>query len=125
MNKQHLAAKIWESANEMRSKIEANEYKDYILGFVFYKFLSDKEIRFLKENDYTNEDIKNLTDNDEEQIKFIQKSIGYFIKYDDGLKKAENLMFQMYVMHCPHLIVILILVIKMCSKEFLILFKLA
>ena len=33
MNKQQLAAKIWESANRMRSKIEANEYKDYILGF--------------------------------------------------------------------------------------------
>ena len=29
MNKQQLAAKIWESANQMRSKIEANEYKDY------------------------------------------------------------------------------------------------
>ena len=27
----------------MRSKIEANEYKDYILGFIFYKYLSDKE----------------------------------------------------------------------------------
>ena len=39
MNKQQLAAKIWESANKMRSKIEANEYKDYILGFIFYKFL--------------------------------------------------------------------------------------
>ena len=26
MNKQQLAAKIWESANKMRSKIEANEY---------------------------------------------------------------------------------------------------
>ena len=26
----------------MRSKIEANEYKDYILGFIFYKFLSDQ-----------------------------------------------------------------------------------
>ena len=37
MNKQQLAAKIWESANRMRSKIEANEYKDYILGFIFYK----------------------------------------------------------------------------------------
>ena len=35
MNKQQLAAKIWESANRMRSKIEANEYKDYILGFIF------------------------------------------------------------------------------------------
>lgn len=43
MNKQQLANKIWESANKMRSKIEANEYKDYILGFIFYKFLSDKE----------------------------------------------------------------------------------
>ena len=42
MNKQQLAAKIWESANQMRSKIEANEYKDYILGFIFYKYLSEK-----------------------------------------------------------------------------------
>ena len=32
----------------MRSKIEANEYKDYILGFIFYKFLSDKEVRFMQ-----------------------------------------------------------------------------
>ena len=45
MNKQQLAAKIWESANKMRSKIEANEYKDYILGFIFYKFLSEKEVK--------------------------------------------------------------------------------
>ena len=41
MNKQELAARIWESANKMRSKIEANEYKDYLLGIVFYKYLSD------------------------------------------------------------------------------------
>ena len=52
MNKQQLAQKIWASANQMRSKIEANEYKDYILGFIFYKYLSDKEVKFLKENDY-------------------------------------------------------------------------
>ncbi|WP_347021889.1 MULTISPECIES: type I restriction-modification system subunit M N-terminal domain-containing protein [Bacteria] len=32
MNKQQLANKIWASANKMRSKIDANEYKDYILG---------------------------------------------------------------------------------------------
>ena len=54
MNKQQLAAKIWESANKMRSKIEANEYKDYILGFIFYKFLSDKEVKYLIELGYTN-----------------------------------------------------------------------
>lgn len=52
MNKQQLASKIWESANKMRSKIEANEYKDYILGFMFYKFLSDKELSFLEANEF-------------------------------------------------------------------------
>lgn len=62
MNKQQLANKIWESANKMRSKIEANEYKDYILGFIFYKYLSDTEIKFLKENDYTDELLPTVTD---------------------------------------------------------------
>ena len=51
MNKQQLASKIWESANKMRSKIEANEYKDYILGFIFYKFLSETEVARLKARD--------------------------------------------------------------------------
>lgn len=37
MNKQQLAAKIWQSANKMRSKIEANEYKDYILLQIFVR----------------------------------------------------------------------------------------
>ncbi len=59
MNKQQLAQKIWASANQMRSKIEANEYKDYILGFIFYKYLSDKAIKFLKDNDYDDELLKN------------------------------------------------------------------
>lgn len=48
MNKQQLANKIWASANKMRSKIDANEYKDYILGLIFYKFLSDNEVNYLK-----------------------------------------------------------------------------
>ena len=62
MNKQQLASKIWASANKMRSKIEASEYKDYILGFVFYKFLSEKEEQFLKANEFTDEDIKSLSE---------------------------------------------------------------
>ncbi len=33
-NKQQLATKIWESANRMRSKIEANVYKYKFLGFI-------------------------------------------------------------------------------------------
>ena len=38
MNKQQLAAKIRESANQIRPKIEANEYKDYILVFFIDTF---------------------------------------------------------------------------------------
>lgn len=84
MNKQQLASKIWESANKMRSKIEANEYKDYILGFIFYKFLSEKEENYLdkislpKENreEYVKEENIDIRDN-------IQKNIGYFISYND------------------------------------------
>ena len=64
MNKQQLANKIWESANKMRSKIEANEYKDYILGFIFYKFLSDKEVEYLKKNDWEDADFSKLVEED-------------------------------------------------------------
>ena len=75
MNKQQLASKIWESANKMRSKIEANEYKDYILGFIFYKFLSDKEVKFLKENDWTDEYLPELDESDTDNVDFVQKRI--------------------------------------------------
>ena len=71
MNKQQLASKIWQSANKMRSKIEANDYKDYILGFVFYKFLSEKEEKFLKDNDFSDEDIKqNLNEENTDVVEF-------------------------------------------------------
>lgn len=83
MNKQQLANKIWESANKMRSKIEANEYKDYILGFIFYKYLSDTEVKWLKENDFTEEDIKALSEEDMETVEYIQMNVGYFIEYDN------------------------------------------
>ena len=83
MNKQQLAAKIWESANKMLSKIEANEYKDYILGFIFYKFLSEKEVKYLKENDWTDEYLPDLTEEDSETVESVQKNLGYFISYDN------------------------------------------
>ena len=83
MNKQQLASKIWESANKMRSKIEANEYKDYILGFIFYKFLSDKEVRYLKEQGFEQEDIEALSEEDDETMQYVRNNVGYFIAYKD------------------------------------------
>lgn len=92
MNKQQLANKIWASANKMRSKIDANEYKDYILGLVFYKFLSDNEVNYILKDmkgaseedkqqalmslveDYESEDAKIIID-------YCKNNIGYFIEY--------------------------------------------
>lgn len=81
MNKQQLAAKIWQSANQMRSKIEANEYKDYILGFIFYKYLSDKLVRFARDEAFTDDEIKALSEEDAETVEHIKSNIGYFIAY--------------------------------------------
>jgi type I restriction enzyme M protein len=82
MNKQQLASKIWETANQMRSKIEAYEYKDYILGFIFYKYLSEKELIFLRKNEFTEKEIKKLNENKREEVKFIKDNLGYFIAYE-------------------------------------------
>ncbi|MBQ3770007.1 MAG: type I restriction-modification system subunit M [Prevotella sp.] len=86
MNKQQLANKIWASANKMRSKIDANEYKDYILGLIFYKFLSDNEVAHLKRSGWTEEDLPDLVEDYEDEdmaltIEDCKRSIGYFIEY--------------------------------------------
>lgn len=82
MNKQQLASKIWQSANNMRSKIEANEYKDYILGFIFYKFLSEKEEEVYIKDNGTRDGIEEfLVESDFETVKYFQDKIGYFIEY--------------------------------------------
>ncbi len=84
MNKQQLASKIWESANKMRSKIEANEYKDYILGFIFYKFLSNKEVVSLEQIGMQKEDIKNeVREENAEIVNKLKNTNGYFISYEN------------------------------------------
>lgn len=41
---QELYQKHWDSAGILRSKMDANEYKSYLLGLIFYKFLSDNMV---------------------------------------------------------------------------------
>lgn len=50
MAKQELVKIIWEGANNLRSKMEASEYKDYMLDFILYNFLSQKELEYLKKS---------------------------------------------------------------------------
>ncbi len=83
MNKQQLAARIWASANEMRSKIDASEYKDYILGFIFYKFLSEKEEAWLREKGLEEEDMPTITEDSPDVVEFVRPNLGYFIAYEN------------------------------------------
>lgn len=83
MNKQQLASTIWESANQMRSKIEANEYKDFILGFIFYKYLSEKEVAMMKAEGFTDEKMKLVDENDTDYVEHVKNELGYFIAYDN------------------------------------------
>lgn len=93
MNKQQLASKIWKAANGMRSKIEASEYKDYILGFIFYKFVSENEESYFKQQEATPEEIKNISE-DSLDAQNTKRNIGYFIHYDNlfstWLKKGDD-----------------------------------
>ena len=96
MNKQQLASKIWESANKMRSKIEANEYKDYILGFIFYKFLSNKEVKEMEAMGASDEEeLKQiLQESNTRIVDQLKNRIGYFIAYDNlfstWIKKGKD-----------------------------------
>lgn len=91
MNKQQLAAKIWASANKMRSKIEPNEYKDYILGFIFYKYLSEQEEKYFYSQGATKEDLPALTEEDAEILGMMRNNLGYFIGYKDLFSTWLNL----------------------------------
>jgi type I restriction enzyme M protein len=40
--KKLLEQQLWNIANTLRGKMDADEFRDYILGFIFYKYLSEK-----------------------------------------------------------------------------------
>lgn len=42
-------SKLWAMADELRGSMEASEFKNYILGLIFYKFLSDKIVKTINE----------------------------------------------------------------------------
>ena len=89
MTKQELAAKIWATANVLRKNIKASEYKDYILGFMFYKYLSDREIEFIEDEGGTKEDLQGMTATDD--FNYFRDNLGYFIAYDDLFSSWQTL----------------------------------
>jgi len=85
--KQTLQRQLWSIANELRGKMDADEFRDYILGFVFYKYLSEKQHLYANTLLET-EEVKDYCDvTDEEDIDAIREEsllkLGYFLAPDE------------------------------------------
>ncbi|MDB4407506.1 type I restriction-modification system subunit M N-terminal domain-containing protein, partial [bacterium] len=48
-HKKTLESRLWDIANTLRGKMGADEFRDYILGFIFYKYLSERMHLFADE----------------------------------------------------------------------------
>ena len=91
MNKQQLAALIWDTCNDLRGSISAVEYKDVILGFIFYRFVSEKEIAELEKQGWTMEIMaEELNDEDTDTINWCKEHLGYFIEYKNLFSTWKN-----------------------------------
>jgi type I restriction enzyme M protein len=86
--KKRLEKQLWNIANDLRGKMDADEFRDYILGFIFYKYLSEKIEDFANELlaednilytalDCTNEEHKEMCDAIKEDS---IEQLGYFLK---------------------------------------------
>lgn len=86
--KKQLEQQLWNIANTLRGKMNADEFRDYILGFIFYKYLSEKmniyANNILKPDGILFADIKENTENGKEYIEAIKEEavekLGYFLK---------------------------------------------
>ncbi|MDE0309642.1 MAG: type I restriction-modification system subunit M [Acidiferrobacterales bacterium] len=80
---QILEKQLWKIANELRGNMNADEFRDYILGFVFFKYLSEKQHLFANKLLET-EEVKEFTEvTDDALIEAIRdeslEQLGYFL----------------------------------------------
>jgi type I restriction enzyme M protein len=87
--KKLLEKQLWAVANTLRGKMNADEYKNYILGFIFYKYLSERLARYVDEEllvreDFSFADIKEGSKDGKEMLEDVESEclehLGYFLK---------------------------------------------
>lgn len=87
--KRILEKQLWAVANVLRGKMHADEYKNFILGFIFYKYLSEKLAQYVDEEllareDFSYTDIKEHTAEGKKYLEHIKiacvEHLGFFLK---------------------------------------------
>lgn len=90
-SKKNLYAKLWNIANILRGKMDADEYKNYILGFIFYRYLSDNLENVFERKEIEKEHIENR----EDEVKEISiEEAGYYFHpkyfFNNLIKNIKN-----------------------------------
>jgi type I restriction enzyme M protein len=84
--KKQLKQQLWNIANELRGKMNADEFRVYILGFIFYKYLSEKMEVYANEL-LEADNVKYVDLEDEETIEYLMseavKNIGFALNSDE------------------------------------------
>lgn len=100
--KRILESSLWNIANTLRGSMNADEFKSYILGFIFYKFLSEKLLLFaneiLTEDGIKYTDIPEDTEEGRELLEAAKDScldkLGYFLKpselFSEMVKRGKD-----------------------------------
>jgi type I restriction enzyme M protein len=104
--KRLLRDALWKIANDLRGKMDADEFRDYILGFIFFRYLSERMHMYangiLAADGITYDDIQEGTDEGEEYLDAIRaeavEELGYFLRPSElfeavaakGAQKGNN-----------------------------------
>ena len=100
--RRQLQQQLWNIANTLRGKMNADEFRDYILGFIFYKYLSEKIQRFadgeLKQDGFKFVELKETNPKFEAYLSALEaaalEELGYFLKpselFSAIAKKGNN-----------------------------------
>lgn len=87
-HKIQLEQQLWNIANELRGKMSADEFRNYILWFIFYKYLSEKLLikanKLLEDEGVKYDEINENTDTWKEYLQAVKEDtiwdLGYFLK---------------------------------------------
>jgi type I restriction enzyme M protein len=101
--KKQLEKQLWAIANLLRGKMDADDYRNYILGFIFFKYLSEKlhiyANKILEPDNLTYEQLDENANTGKQYIEAVKKAcikeLGYFLKpselFTSIAQKGNNL----------------------------------
>lgn len=98
---EEIKRRLWDGANDLRGSMDASRYKDYMLGLMFYKFLSDQTLATFRSTAGVSKSANNVQEYEEAYQQLgdtlsgmIQKVLGYYVLpehlYQTWVKDIRN-----------------------------------